>query len=232
MADKISGGAELGHPVLNGRAAKHIVCFGDSNTHGYCAETGGRFDETERWTRLLQKKLEDSFLITEEGLGGRTTSFDDPIHERRSGLEYIHPCLMSHKPVDLLIIMLGTNDTKERFGSSAACIALGLKRLINKAKAANEAWKDGKPNILVIAPKNIDKRYEDTVVVQTMGYGCAEKSALVPEEFRKMAEQMGCAFLDANTVVTEQNHVDFMHLTKEGHRELAEALAVLIPGLS
>ena len=112
---------------------KHVVCFGDSNTHGYCAKTGGRFDENQRWTCLLQKKLGDQWLILEEGLSGRTTTFDDPIHEALSGLDYIYPCLMSHEPVDLLIIMLGTNDTKERFGASAECIALGLKRLISKA---------------------------------------------------------------------------------------------------
>ncbi len=211
---------------------KHIVCFGDSNTHGYCAATGGRYDETERWTKLLQQMLGEEYLILEEGLSGRTTTFDDPIHESLSGLDYLYPCLMSHEPVDLLVIMLGTNDTKERFGASAGCIALGLKRLIAKAVAATDCWRDGKPRILVVAPKNIDKRYEETLVVNTMGFGCAEKSAKIPSEFQKIAELMGCAFLDANTVVSEQNHIDFMHLTKEGHQELAEALAALIPALS
>lgn len=211
---------------------KHIVCFGDSNTHGFCAASGERFDETQRWTKLLQKMLGNDFLIIEEGLSGRTTTFEDPIHEGMSGVDYIYPCLMSHEPVDLLVIMLGTNDTKERFGASAACIALGLKRLVEKAMATTAAWRNGSPKILIIAPKNIDKRYEETEVVNTMGHGCAEKSAQVPEEFKKIAEQMGCAFLDANTVVPEQNQIDFMHLTGEGHRKLALALASLVPGLS
>ena len=57
---------------------KHIVCFGDSNTHGYCAETNGRFDEMKRWTGLLQKKLGDEYLICEEELNGHTSSFQDP----------------------------------------------------------------------------------------------------------------------------------------------------------
>lgn len=96
---------------------KHIVCFGDSNTHGYCAMNDGRFDENERWTCLLQKELGEDYLILEEGLSGRTTCFNDPLFEGLSGLDYIYPCLMSHEPVDLLIIMLGTNDTKERFGA-------------------------------------------------------------------------------------------------------------------
>ena len=112
----------------------------------------------------MQKNLGEDYLILEEGLSGRTTCFQDPIHEALSGLDYIYPCLMSHEPVDLLVIMLGTNDTKERFGSSAACIALGLKRLIAKAMAATDAWQNGKANILVITPQNIDKRYIDTEV--------------------------------------------------------------------
>lgn len=210
---------------------KHIVCFGDSNTHGYCAATGGRFDESQRWTRLLQKKLGSGYLIIEEGLGGRTTSFCDPLFEGMSGLDYLYPCLMSHEPVDLLVIMLGTNDTKERFSASAGCIALGMKQLTAKAIALTDCWGGKKPNILIVAPKNIDKRYETTEVVHTMGWGCAEKSQGVPDAFKKLAKLMGCAYLDANEVVTEQNQIDFMHLTEEGHKELAGALAGLIPEL-
>ena len=126
---------------------KHIVCFGDSNTHGYRASNDSRYDEQERWTCLLQKQLGDDYLIIEEGLSGRTTCFPDPIHEGLSGLDYIYPCLMSHEPVDLLVIMLGTNDTKERFGASATCIALGLKRLIAKAASISDAWQMGFRNL-------------------------------------------------------------------------------------
>ena len=205
---------------------KHIVCFGDSNTHGYQAVTGGRFDETQRWTCLLQEKLGEGYQIIEEGLSGRTACFSDPIHEGLSGLDYIYPCLMSHEPVDLLIIMLGTNDTKERFGLSAACIALGMKRLIEKAIAAADAWKGEGPNILLVTPQNIDERYADTEVASTMGRGCAEKSKGLSEEYEKLAELMGCHYLDANRVISAgPNTIDYMHLAEEGHRELAEALA-------
>ena len=113
---------------------KHIVCFGDSNTHGYCADPadcadgGDRFNEQERWTCLLQDKLGPDYRVLEEGLSGRTTVFDDPIHEGLRGLDDIFSCLMSHEPVDLLIIMLGTNDTKSRFGVNAAAIGIGMGR--------------------------------------------------------------------------------------------------------
>lgn len=210
---------------------KHIVCYGDSNTHGYCAETGGRFNEEERWTCLLQAYLGDQFLVLEEGLSGRTTCFDDPIHEGLCGLDYLYPCLMSHEPVDLLIIMLGTNDTKERFGVSPACIGLGLKRLIAKAQAT-DCWRDQKPNILVVTPQNIAPQYMDTAVALTMGKGCAEKSQELGEQFALIAQAMGCHYLDANKMLTSKtNKVDFMHLTESGHGQLAAGLANFILGI-
>ena len=133
---------------------------------------------------------------------------------------------MSHEPVDLLIIMLGTNDTKERFGSSAACIGLGLKRLILKAKATLDAWKDGVPNILVVVPQNIAPEYIQTEVGDTMGVGCDEKSRRLAAEYKEIAELTDCHYLDANCVLTAApNQIDFMHLTGEGHAQLAEALS-------
>ena len=210
---------------------KHIVCFGDSNTHGYCALTNGRFSEEERWTCLLGKKLGENYLVIEEGLSGRTTCFDDPVHEGLSGLDYIYPCLMSHAPVDLLVIMLGTNDTKERFGSSAACIALGLKRLVAKAVATTDCWGTHGPRILIVVPKTIDKEYESTAVGATMGRGCAEKSEGLIAEYKTIANLTNCFYFDANEVVAENNHIDYMHLTKEGHQSLAKVLSGLIPSL-
>lgn len=209
---------------------RHIVCYGDSNTHGYQAANNGRFDEEERWTCLLQKALGEEYQVMEEGLSGRTTCFDDPLFEGLSGLDYLYPCLMSHEPVDLLVIMLGTNDTKERFGASAACIALGLKRLIDKAIATKDCWRGGKPNILVVTPQNIGREYAETEVGSTMGRGCAEKSEGLAAEYRKIAELTGCHYLDANEVVSAPpNDIDFMHLTGEGHAQLAKALADRIP---
>ena len=132
----------------------HILCLGDSNTHGYCADPndcadhGIRFNEEERWTCRLQKALGEEYLVTEEGLSGRTTVFVDPIHESMDALSVIYALLKSHEVIDLLIIMLGTNDVKERFGANAACIAAGMERLILKAKSV-DCWGTKQPNILV-----------------------------------------------------------------------------------
>lgn len=205
---------------------KHIICFGDSNTHGYNAEKeGARFDETQRWTCLLQHHLGEDYLVLEEGLNGRTTCFEDPMFEGLKGLDYLAPCLMTHKPVELLVIMLGTNDTKERFGVTAECIALGLKRLVDKAKSVEECWASGKPEILIVTPQNIGREIANTEVYPVMGIGCAEKSEKLAVEYAKIAELTGCHYLDANQVISAApNPVDYMHLTAEAHAQLASAL--------
>lgn len=214
---------------------KHIVCFGDSNTHGACkdpndsADHGSRFNENERWTCLLQKTLGEDYLVIEEGLSGRNCAFEDPIHEGMSGVAHITPILMSHEPVDLLIIMLGTNDTKAHFGATPVNISGAMERLIRKAQSTL-CWGDHAPNILVICPPHIlDGLYDDEAGLK-MGPGCPEKSRELAKFYRKVAEETGCAFMDAEGIA-EFNKIDCMHLTAKGHRALADALAKKVPEL-
>ena len=110
----------------------NILCFGDSNTWGYKPDKTGRFDENTRWTALLQKKLDPEYHIIEEGLCGRTTVFQDELRESRRGLDMIGVTVEMHNPLDLVIIMLGTNDCKTRYGASASVIARGLDQVIRK----------------------------------------------------------------------------------------------------
>lgn len=212
---------------------KHIVCLGDSNTHGYCADPADcsdsalqRFNEDERWTCLLQKKLGDDYLVIEEGLSGRTTVFEDPLHEAMPALPYIYPCLKSHEPVSMLIIMLGTNDTKERLGANASCIALGMERLVRKAMTVDCWGPDGKPNILIVCPPPIDERIEQTECGQPMGKGCSEKSRDLPGYYGKTAGLLKVHCL--NAADCEFNTIDYMHFTKKGHAQLADKLAKLV----
>lgn len=214
---------------------KHIVCFGDSNTHGLCADPndcadhGRRFNEDERWTQLLQNSLGNEYMILEEGLSGRTTVFNDPLHEGMSALDVAYPILMTHMPVDLLIIMLGTNDTKQRFSVGAPGIALGMDRLIQKIKSI-PCWSEKGPNILMISPAHIGEGMHSSSVAGTMGEGCAKRSAELARYLEPIAKMHGCAFWDAEGH-TEINNVDFMHLTKKGHAMLAEELAKIVPAL-
>ena len=215
---------------------KHIVCLGDSNTHGYCADPadcadgGIRFNENERWTCRLQKLLGDDYLVVEEGLSGRTTCFDDPLHEGLSALQYITPCLKSHEFVDLLIIMLGTNDVKDRFAVNACCVGYAMARLVKKAMAT-ECWGDKKPNILVIAPPHIGEGMPESDVGPSMGDYCVEKSRQLAKCYKEQCDLIGCHFLDAEEMGCEFNQIDYMHLTNKGHATLAEGLAKFVPTL-
>lgn len=213
---------------------KHIVCFGDSNTHGYCAvpadsaDGGNRYNEEERWTCLLQKALGDGYLVTEEGLNGRTTVFEDPVREGASGISCITPILQSHKDVDLLVLMLGTNDCKERFGANAYVIAQGLSRLISKAKAA-DCWTMGFPNILVVAPPAIREEMLKHPAVQDMGEAAIGKSRGLARQYAFVCLNQHCTFLDAGGA--EMNTSDGMHLTKKGHAQLAQKLHSVIAAM-
>ncbi len=214
---------------------KHIVCFGDSNTHGYCAdpndcaEGGNRYNESERWPCLLQQALGEDCLVLEEGLSGRTTVFRDPLHESMSGLDAISAILLTHEPVDLLIIMLGTNDTKGRFSANASCIGIGLERLVLKAKSV-PAWRNNHPRILIISPPWIGEGLYLIPEGEPMGRGCPEKSRDLARYFRDVAQRNGCGFIDAEGKA-EFNQLDCMHLTRKGHRQLAEEIAAVIPKL-
>ena len=192
---------------------RHVICLGDSNTHGYCGaqegETlcGGRFSEAERWPCLLQRALGEEYLVIEEGLCGRTTVFPDPLEPGLDAISYLRPCLLSHAPVSLLILMLGTNDTKERFGLSAEEIARGMERLARQAMS-EDCWGPGGPE------------------AAAMGRGCAEKSRQLAEHYRRLAARLGARFLDGEGC--ELNRVDHMHLTQAGHAQLAARVGAVL----
>ena len=216
--------------ITNGGCSmkKHILCLGDSNTHGYCADPndcadgGIRFNEDERWTMRLQKALGENYLVTEEGLSGRTTVFQDPCHECMDALTVAYPILKSHEFIDLLIIMLGTNDTKDRLGMNAACIGLGMERLVRKCMSV-DCWGKHGPNVLIVAPPPIGDDLNDPC----MGEHCAEKSRGLAKYYQEKANLLGCHFMDANGC--EFNSIDYMHLTRKGHAQLAERVAALVP---
>ena len=206
---------------------KNIVFFGDSNTHGTDTIRDTRFSRDVRYPGVIRRILGDKYNIIEEGLPGRTTVFDDPTKEGLNGLRYINPCLMSHTPVDLLVINLGGNDTKERFGCTAELISRGLERLIKKAKYT-EAWRD-EPKIIIVCPPPIREDYRELLFGEEMGDGCYEKSLEFPKYYKQVAERQNVLFFNANDYGTYTfQDSDGMHLTAEAHEKLAVNLAKFI----
>lgn len=203
---------------------KTILCFGDSNTHGYNPNDGTRWPYSVRWTGILQRELGNDFHIIEEGLGGRTSVFDDPLEPGRKGIRDIPMLIETHKPLDLVIIMLGTNDTKNWFSATPEAIAAGCGKVI-------EAFQDfkyvnsKKPEILLVSPIHIDPETEKS--------GCAgfdisshEKTLHLAPLYKAEAEKHGAYFFDAATVA--EPGIDNVHLDIGGHRKLAITLSKII----
>jgi lysophospholipase L1-like esterase len=197
-----------------------ILCFGDSNTWGYSPAGGARYPRAVRWTGVLQAALGDGARVIEEGLNGRTTVFDDPIEGDRNGRRQLPALLESHAPLDLVVIMLGTNDLKKRFSASAWDIAAGVDRLAAMV-LASACGRDGTPpKLLLMAPPPLGKLSEWAEMLE----GGAEKSLLLGTHYRAVAAERGCAFLDTAAIIRSSD-VDGIHFEQQAHAALGRAVA-------
>jgi lysophospholipase L1-like esterase len=202
-----------------------IVCFGDSNTFGHDPATEGRFAHDVRWPGVLRAALGPAYMVVEEGLGGRTTVWDDPVEGHMSGIAYMTPCLRSHRPIDLLVILLGTNDCKMRWNVPPSDIAYSVGRLVDLALASGCGPEAGPPQVLLVAPPPIASvagtRFEG------MFAGAEAKSVQLGPLYAQVAAERGCAFLDAGQVIVS-SPVDGIHFEAGEHRKLGEAVAGLV----
>ena len=200
-----------------------ILCYGDSNTWGFRPDNKQRFDEDTRWPGVLRNELDDSFRVLEEGLNGRTTVWDDPIEEHRNGKAYLMPCLLSHKPIDLDVMMLGTNDLKKRFSVSAFDIGRSIGVLLEIVARSAAGPGDAKPNTLVISPPPVGRLTEFTEMFE----GAKEKSLALPKYYREHAGLQGCPFLDAGEVI-QSSDFDGIHFEAAEHGKLGHAIAAKV----
>lgn len=205
---------------------KTVLCFGDSNTFGSATvpRPDGRYAPDERWPGVLRTALGPGWLVIEEGLGGRTTVSDDPVEgEERNGRRYLYPCLMSHRPLDVVAIMLGTNDLKARFGKTAWEVAAGVGALVEIVKKAGAGPGGAVPAILVVCPPPFAPL---TGFAAMFGDGAA-KSFELAKHYRAMAETAGVRFLDAGSVA-KSSPVDGIHLDPDAHLAIGKAVAAEI----
>ena len=205
-----------------------VLCFGDSNTHGTLPlkELGqsDRLGAEDRWPGVVRATLGMDWTIIEEGLPGRTTVNDDPIEGAyKNGAIGLEIALHTHKPVDLLIIMLGTNDLKQRFSKPASDIALSVKKLIEIAHGNPAGPAGTQPSILIVCPPPI----LEAGVLETMFGGGAEKSRQLAEGYQAIARKFDCGFLDAGAYVTS-SAVDGVHYDADQHARLGTAIAAKI----
>lgn len=207
---------------------KSILCYGDSLTWGWIPVAEGaptlRYPFKDRWTGAMAAALGPGYQIVEEGLSARTTSVDDPNDPRLNGSAYLPSALASHLPLDLVIVMLGTNDTKSYFRRTPYEIANGMAKLVGQVygSAGGVGTPYPAPKVLVVAPPPLTPMPHP--FFQGMFEGGHEKTAALAAQYRAMADFMKVAFFDAGSVISTDG-CDGIHFTVENNRALGMALA-------
>ena len=193
-----------------------ILCYGDSNTHGTRPMQEGsamqRFEVADRWPGVLRAALGADCLVIEEGLPGRTTVHDDPIEGvHRNGLRTLRACLESHVPLDLVVLMLGTNDLKTRFSVTPADIAGSIERLLREILLCTDSFGPGALGAILEG-------------------GAAKSRALAPL-YQAVALRHGASFLDAGSII-RVSPIDGVHFEADQHHRLGAAVAAVIGGMA
>lgn len=202
-----------------------VLCYGDSNTHGTppVPELGasGRYPRNTRWPGLMAAHLGTGWHVIEEGLPGRTTVHDDPIEgDHRNGLAVLPAILHSHLPLDLVIVMLGTNDLKPRFSVGPMDIALSLERLIATIRAHRCGPNGADPDILLVSPPPII----EVGCLADMFKGGASKSNDLAAAIAAAAKRANVSYLDAGAHIMV-SPVDGIHYDTPAHATLARVMA-------
>lgn len=202
----------------------NILCFGDSNTFG-TNPSGGRWGRYTRWTGRLQQLLGEKYYVIEEGFSGRTTVFDDPLVPGRNGRNALPYALTCHRPLDLVMIMLGTNDLKHHFSALPATIARGAGELAGMVQRFDYGPFKA-PQVLLISPILVGRDVEHSSYVD-YGPEAFENSKKLSTQYEKVAKTRDCLFFDAASV-TKASEIDQLHMDADSHEALAQALASFI----
>jgi lysophospholipase L1-like esterase len=203
---------------------KTVLCYGDSNTWGYATRPrpDDRYGPDERWPGVLRAALGPDWWVIEEGLNGRTTLRDDPVEGAdKNGKTYLLPCLTSHKPLDAVVVMLGTNDLKARFDISAWEIAEGIGVLVSIIRSAGVGRGGRAPEVLVVSPPPTLSKFPSHA---EMFAGAYAKSKEMAKHYKAVAALHGVRFLDAGQVA-KSSKVDGFHLDPSAHAAIGKAVA-------
>ncbi len=207
---------------------KTILCFGDSNTWGYDPAGMGalypiRHPIDVRWTGVLAGELGAEYRVIEEGQNGRTTVHEDPVNICRKGKDYLPACLESHKPIDLVILMLGTNDLKSTFNMPPAEIAAGAGVLARIILNSDAGPANAPPKLLLVCPPRVGDLSHLPDLAARIPDGVA-RSVHFPRHYSALADLLKCPYLNSQDIV-ETSPVDGIHLEASEHLALGQAMA-------
>ncbi|MCI8365165.1 MAG: hypothetical protein HFG34_09485 [Eubacterium sp.] len=196
---------------------RRILCFGDSNTYGYSPVDGQRYGDDINWPGVLDRLLGDKFEVINEGKNGRTVAFDDPYKEGCNGMSDIEACIEDHEPLDLVIIMLGTNDLKVYFDASPQIIAENLRKMCKAVQTKTDA------RIILASPALLGDQIEFSPLHLEFGRTQVDYSFELAPYFEKVAKEIGAEFIDL-AMVAMSSDVDCLHLMPEEHAKVAQAM--------
>jgi lysophospholipase L1-like esterase len=210
-------------------SARVVLCYGDSNTHGTRPmarlEDLGRHGPAERWPGVLAAALGAGWRVIEEGHPGRTTVYPDPVAGvHKNGIAILPAILESHRPIDVVVLMLGTNDLKTRFQAPPIEIAVAVERLALLVRQSFCGPELGAPALLVVAPPPVE---EAGCLGEIFAGGDAKSRRLAPL-YAEVAARQGAAFLDAGAVA-RVSPIDGVHLDADAHAALGRAVAEALP---
>lgn len=212
---------------------KTVLCFGDSNTWGFVPESitapfPERHPYAVRWTGILARELGSAFRVVEEGQNGRTTVHDDPFAAVRNGKAVLPAILESHKPLDLVVLMLGTNDLKNVFGVSPGEIATGVKVLAQMILNSDAGIMNRPPKLLLLCPPAIgDQLHLPDIAAK---FPNAQKdSRKLPKHYEALAASLGCGYLNTQTLIEPGS--DGIHLDAAAHERLGNAVAAAVKAI-
>ena len=205
---------------------KTVLCYGDSNTWGHppvpdLSQPLPRYSIHDRWPGVLRDQLGGGYHVIEEGLSGRCTVYDDPVEgHHKNGRTYLLPCLETAQPVDLVVMMLGTNDLKARFSAPVFDIVWGISQLADMVLNSTFGPNWSAPKLLLISPPPLGKLTFFADLLQ----GGQPKSREMAAGIRAAAEARKCGFLDAGEHI-QTSEADGVHFSVESHHVLGKAVA-------
>nr|WP_204354515.1 GDSL-type esterase/lipase family protein [Paracoccus saliphilus] len=235
----LSGGIAKAQGQETERDVKRILVYGDSNTWGYMPVESGpttRYPADVRWPGVLQTELGEGYEIIEAGLSARTTDIADPTlpHISGAGLDgsaALSPIIASHLPLDLVVIMLGTNDVKTQFDRSPFRTALGMGKLIDivEQTGSGVGTEYQTPEVLVLAPPPLGNLHPEERAERFTGG--VDKTRALPKYYEAIAEAADAEFLDIGTLA-ETDGIDGVHFSAETHEKIGRGVADKIKSLT
>lgn len=205
---------------------KSILAYGDSLTWGSNPATGGRHPKSCRWPEVLAAGLGEDFDVVTDGLRGRTTAYDEHLSDSdRNGVRTLPTALYAHAPLDLVILILGTNDMKPHIAGTSIAAMQGMRRLVRIAQQHIAGPGLPTPKVLVVSPPVLCET--DDRFTADMFAGGIDQSKQLAGYYQQIANEQKCVFFDGGSVA-KTSPIDGVHLDQANTIKLGEALVPVI----